>query len=159
MAVEKEYANADLEAGKKADTSMRRVTFSIMERAVLVPVELSFLPKPTLWVLLAVFLLAVLFLAGCGELHRQNLQTKGAVLITVGPFVRQAGVVVLRRPGLDQPGPQGIFLRNGPEYRGEVFIRYRSPYKMGPGLFVPQQHVLFVAFSLCRSKFVILFFN
>ncbi|MFC1811109.1 mercury methylation corrinoid protein HgcA [Thermodesulfobacteriota bacterium] len=47
-----------IEAGKKADTSMRRVTFSILERIVLVPVELSFLPKPTLWILLAVFLLS-----------------------------------------------------------------------------------------------------
>ena len=47
-----------MEAGKKADTSMRRVTFSILERIVLVPVELSFLPKPTLWILLAVFLLS-----------------------------------------------------------------------------------------------------
>jgi len=47
-----------LEAGKKAEASMRRVTFSIIERMVLVPVELSFLPKPTLWILLAVFLLS-----------------------------------------------------------------------------------------------------
>jgi hypothetical protein len=47
-----------MEAGKKADPSMRRVTFSIFERIVLVPVELSFLPKPTLWILLAVFLLS-----------------------------------------------------------------------------------------------------
>jgi len=47
-----------LEAGKKAAPSMRRVTFSIIERIVLVPVELSFLPKPTLWILLAVFLIS-----------------------------------------------------------------------------------------------------
>ncbi|MBW1841718.1 MAG: hypothetical protein JRI75_07975, partial [Deltaproteobacteria bacterium] len=47
-----------LEAGKKADSSMRRVTFSLTERLVLVPVELSFLPKPTLWVLMAVFILS-----------------------------------------------------------------------------------------------------
>ena len=47
-----------LEAGKTADTSMRRVTFSIIERIILVPVELSFLPKPTLWALLAFFLLS-----------------------------------------------------------------------------------------------------
>jgi hypothetical protein len=37
---------------------MRRVTFSITERIVLVPVELSHLPKPTAWVLLALFLLS-----------------------------------------------------------------------------------------------------
>ena len=47
-----------LAAGKKAEPSMRRVTFSTIERIVLVPVELSFLPKPTLWILLAVFLLS-----------------------------------------------------------------------------------------------------
>jgi hypothetical protein len=47
-----------LGAGKKADASMRRVTFSFLERLVLVPVELSFLAKPTLWVLLAVFILS-----------------------------------------------------------------------------------------------------
>ncbi|MEE4261081.1 MAG: mercury methylation corrinoid protein HgcA [Desulfobacteraceae bacterium] len=40
------------------DGAMRQVTFSTWERAVLTPVELSHLPKPTFWVLLAVFLLS-----------------------------------------------------------------------------------------------------
>jgi hypothetical protein len=44
--------------GQKAEPSMRRVTFTIRERMVLVPVELSFLPKPTLWVLLAALILS-----------------------------------------------------------------------------------------------------
>jgi hypothetical protein len=44
--------------GCKAGQSMRRVTFTLPERIVLVPVELSHLPKPTIWVLLAVFLLS-----------------------------------------------------------------------------------------------------
>jgi hypothetical protein len=44
--------------GCKAGHSMRRVTFTLPERVVLVPVELSHLPKPTTWVLLAVFLLS-----------------------------------------------------------------------------------------------------
>ncbi len=44
--------------GCKAEKSMRRLTFTLPERAVLVPVELSHLPKPTVWVLLAVFLLS-----------------------------------------------------------------------------------------------------
>ncbi|UCD82908.1 MAG: hypothetical protein JSW26_00180 [Desulfobacterales bacterium] len=44
--------------GCKADKSMRRVTFTLPERVVLVPVELSHLPKSTLWILLAVFLLS-----------------------------------------------------------------------------------------------------
>lgn len=43
---------------KQADMSMRRVTFSINERLVLVPVELAFLTKPTLWMLLTVFVLS-----------------------------------------------------------------------------------------------------
>lgn len=44
--------------GCKAGPSMRRVTFTLPERVVLVPVELSHLPKPTTWVLLAVFMLS-----------------------------------------------------------------------------------------------------
>lgn len=40
----------------KADTTMRRVTFSFWERLTLVPVELSQVVKPTLWVLLGIFL-------------------------------------------------------------------------------------------------------
>lgn len=44
--------------GQKADTPMRRVTFTLIERMVLVPVELSFLSKPTLWILLAAFILS-----------------------------------------------------------------------------------------------------
>ncbi|MFO7667557.1 MAG: mercury methylation corrinoid protein HgcA [Desulfobacterales bacterium] len=47
-----------LDAGKKADESMRRVTFTISERLVLVPVELSFLVKPTVFILLGFFLLS-----------------------------------------------------------------------------------------------------
>ena len=42
----------------KANESMRRVSFSTVERLVLVPVELSFLPKKTLWVALAVFIIS-----------------------------------------------------------------------------------------------------
>jgi hypothetical protein len=44
--------------GCKAGQQMRRVTFTLPERVVLVPVELSHLPKPTAWVLLAVFILS-----------------------------------------------------------------------------------------------------
>jgi hypothetical protein len=40
------------------DKSMRRVTFSLGERIVLIPVELSHLPKPTMWLLPAIFLLS-----------------------------------------------------------------------------------------------------
>jgi hypothetical protein len=41
-----------------ADDSMRRVTFAFRERLRLVPVELSHLVKPSLWVLLAIFLVS-----------------------------------------------------------------------------------------------------
>jgi len=47
-----------LDAGKKADEPMRRVTFTISERLVLVPIELSFLIKPTVFILLGFFLLS-----------------------------------------------------------------------------------------------------
>ena len=40
----------------KADAAMRRVTFSFRERLTLVPVELTQVVKPTLWVLLGIFL-------------------------------------------------------------------------------------------------------
>ena len=47
-----------IDAGMKADESMRRVTFTVSERLVLIPVELSFLVKPTLLILLGIFLLS-----------------------------------------------------------------------------------------------------
>ena len=47
-----------LRAGLKADKSMRRVTFTFLERLILVPVELSFLRKYLLWILLAGFILS-----------------------------------------------------------------------------------------------------
>jgi hypothetical protein len=45
-------------AGFKASTAMRRVTFTLAERLVLVPVELAFLPKPTAVALAALFLVS-----------------------------------------------------------------------------------------------------
>lgn len=47
-----------LAAGMQADKDMRKVTFTFLERLVLVPVELSFLRKYLLWILLASFLLS-----------------------------------------------------------------------------------------------------
>ena len=49
---------AFLNNGRKADTYMRQVTFSMGERIVLIPVELSLIVKPSLAILLAVFVLA-----------------------------------------------------------------------------------------------------
>ncbi len=42
----------------KSEPAMRKVTFNIIERIILTPVELAHLPKPTLWVLLAAFLIS-----------------------------------------------------------------------------------------------------
>jgi hypothetical protein len=47
-----------IESGMKTDAAMRRVTFTMTERLVLVPVEVTMLYKPTLWVMLAVFVLS-----------------------------------------------------------------------------------------------------
>lgn len=48
-------------AGLNADTAMRRITFTLKERLVLTPVELSLTSKPLLWLLPAIF-----FLSGIG---------------------------------------------------------------------------------------------
>lgn len=45
-----------LAANQKADVHMRRVTFTMTERMVLAPVEISLARKPILWVLLASFI-------------------------------------------------------------------------------------------------------
>jgi hypothetical protein len=50
-----------LDAGMNADESMRRVTFTALERLILVPVEISFIVKPTLFILFGIF-----FLSGIG---------------------------------------------------------------------------------------------
>lgn len=46
------------DSGKKASDAMRRVTFTLWERLVLVPVEISFLVKPSLMILIGFFLLS-----------------------------------------------------------------------------------------------------
>ena len=47
-----------LQAGSRADAGMRRVTFSLRERFVLIPVELAAIPKYLVWVLAAGFVLS-----------------------------------------------------------------------------------------------------
>ena len=47
-----------LTSGFKSELSMRRVTFKTIDRIILAPVELAHLPKPSLWVLLAAFLIS-----------------------------------------------------------------------------------------------------
>ncbi|CAB1064096.1 Similar to carbon monoxide dehydrogenase corrinoid/iron-sulfur protein [Olavius sp. associated proteobacterium Delta 1] len=65
--------------GCKAGQSMRRVTFTLPERAVLVPVELAHLPKPTTWVLLAVFLLSGI---GTGFFSFNAAWSRGLIALT-----------------------------------------------------------------------------
>ena len=48
-----------LNSGCMADTSMRQLTFSMGERLVLIPVELSLIVKPSLAILLAIFVLSI----------------------------------------------------------------------------------------------------
>lgn len=49
---------AFLAAGQKADEQMRRVTFTMAERMVLAPVEISLARKPIMWALPAIFVLS-----------------------------------------------------------------------------------------------------
>ena len=42
----------------KGESYMRRVTFRARERFILIPVELAHLPKPSLWILIAVFVIS-----------------------------------------------------------------------------------------------------
>ena len=58
---------------------MRRVTFTLAERVVLVPVELSHLPKPTTWVLLAAFMLSGI---GTGLFSFNAAWSRGLVVLT-----------------------------------------------------------------------------
>jgi hypothetical protein len=57
-----EDINAFIDGGFKATESMRRVTFTLKERLVLIPVEIALIRKPLLWTLLAVF-----FVSGIGR--------------------------------------------------------------------------------------------
>ena len=50
--------SAFLAAGMTATPAMRRVTFTLGERLVLIPVELSFLPKPAFWTAVGIYLLS-----------------------------------------------------------------------------------------------------
>ncbi len=81
--------------GCQADKSMRRLTFPIAERIVLIPVELSHLLKPTLWILPALFVVsgigADLFAIGDGL-------RRGLILLSAyiaGIFSGAVGVPVL----------------------------------------------------------------
>lgn len=82
---------AFIKAGMKADTAMRRVTFSFWERLVLVPVELSFLRKYLLWMLAAAFLISGID-AGIFSLSRA--WSRGLIMMTAFAAGILAGTVV-----------------------------------------------------------------
>ena len=56
--VRAEDINAFLSNGKRAASHVRRVTFTMPERLVLIPVEIYYLFKPSLWILAAIFILS-----------------------------------------------------------------------------------------------------
>jgi hypothetical protein len=47
-----------LASGLKSERHMRQVTFTARDRFILIPVELAHLPKPSLWILLAAFVVS-----------------------------------------------------------------------------------------------------
>jgi hypothetical protein len=47
-----------LDNGLTSEPAMRKVTFSMLERVVLIPVELAHLPKPSFWVFLTAFVIS-----------------------------------------------------------------------------------------------------
>lgn len=49
-----------LAAGQEARPEMRQLTFSVAERLVLVPVEISLIVKPSVWILLSIFALSAI---------------------------------------------------------------------------------------------------
>jgi hypothetical protein len=56
--VQARHIKAFLDAGMQATPTMRKVTFTLRERVVLIPVELNHVGKPTLYLLPALFLLS-----------------------------------------------------------------------------------------------------
>ncbi len=86
-----------LENGMQTDRKMRLVTFSFVERLVLVPVEISLVVKPALWVLLALFLLSGI---GPGIFSFSEALDRGqwAVLTLLLGILAGAGVAPLLLP-------------------------------------------------------------
>jgi len=86
-----------LENGLQANREMRLVTFTLVERLVLIPVEVSLVLKPALWVLLALFCLSGI---GPGIFSFSGAWTRGlwaALTIFLG-ILAGAGVAPLLLP-------------------------------------------------------------
>lgn len=72
-----------LNAGMKAEKSMRQVDFPLKDRLVLIPVEIALIGKPALWALLAIFLLSGIgpgVFSVSGAWHRGLLLSLSAVV-------------------------------------------------------------------------------
>jgi hypothetical protein len=83
---------AFIDSGMKAAERMRRVTFSFFERLVLIPVELSQLPKHLVWILLAAFLLSGI---GPGIFSFQAAWARGTMLAAACGLGILAGAVIV----------------------------------------------------------------
>ncbi len=80
-----------IDDGMKAETDMRRVTFTFRERLVLVPVELSFLPKYILWMMALIFVISGI---GLGIFSFQAAWTRSLWMIAALAGGIIAGAVV-----------------------------------------------------------------
>ncbi len=80
-----------ISSGMKADAAMRRVTFSMWERIVLVPVEVSQMLKPTIWILIGVFILSGI---GTNVFSFNASWIRGGVAITAYAAGVLAGAIV-----------------------------------------------------------------
>ena len=87
-----------LNQGKQCDEAMRTVTFTLAERAVLIPVELFLLAKPLLAVCVLVFLLSGIgpsFFSPAAALERGLILLGGTVLGIFGGAVLDASAAAL----------------------------------------------------------------
>ncbi len=78
------------DGGMKATKAMRQATFSLAERAVLIPVEIRLMAKPTLYVLPALFLLSGI---GPGLFSLGTAVSRGSVAFLAYLFAVVAGTV------------------------------------------------------------------
>lgn len=81
-----------LKAGLKADKAMRRVTFTFLERLILVPVELSLLRKYLLWTFLTGFILSGI---GPGIFSIGPAWSRGLIMIAACAVGIFSGAVVV----------------------------------------------------------------
>jgi len=108
---------AFLSAGQQATPAMRRVTFSLWERAILTPVELTIFGRKLLWIALLLLLLGGI---GEGFFSFGNLWQRGggAILTGLGGLVAGAVITPLLLPWL----PGRAFATKGAMTGGAVAV-------------------------------------